>query len=319
MQTKERMETVTRKKREEKNEVNEMPKGELKYRMTNDFLFKAVFQRNTEALKGLLSALLGFKREEIKNLRVLNPIKEGMVIDDKAMILDLKLELNDDTIINIEMQVENEGNWEERSLTYLCRDFDQLKKGEGYKSVKKTIHIGILNFTPPGFPARFYTDYFFYHPNTGHKYSDKLAIYVLQLNQLDSEEEENCAPELYQWAQMFRAATWEELQMLAEKNEDMRKCVVEIKELTADERMRMECEAREDYYRRLLDASKYGIEQGIEQGIDIGKAQNLVVNIENAVKNLNLPLEQVCSALGTTTEAYYGAKEVCKKNTASGK
>lgn len=121
-------------------------------------------------------------------------------------------------------------------------------------------------------------------------------------------------PELYHWAQMFRATNWEELQMLAEKNEDVRKCVVEIKELTADERMRMECEAREDYYRRLSGAEKYGI----EQGIDIGKAQTLVANIENAVKNLNLPLEQVCSALGTTTEAYHNAKEVCNKNTSSG-
>lgn len=318
MQTKERMKSVTRKKREE-NVAYELPKGKLPYKMTNDFLFKAVFQRNIEALGGLLSALLGFKKDEIKNLRILNPIKEGMVIDDKAMILDLKLELNDNSIINIEMQVENEGDWEERSLTYLCRDFDQLKKGDAYKSVKKTIHIGILNFTPNGFPARFYTDYFFYHLNTEHKYSDKLAIYVLQLNQLGNEEDERNMPELYQWAQMFRATSWEELRMLAEKNEDVRECVLEIKELTADERMRMECEAREDYYRRLYGAELYGIEQGIEQGIDIGKAQNLVSNVENAMRNLNLPLEQVCSALGTMTDAYQKAKEVCEENASQAK
>lgn len=311
MQTKERMKAVSRKKRMDNAVTEKWPTGALKYTMTNDFLFKAVFQRNQGALEGLLCAMLGFKREEITSLRILNPVQDGMVIDDKAVILDLKLELNDNSIINIEMQVENEGDWEERSLTYLCRDFDQLKKGEDYRAVKKTIHIGILNFTPKGFPARFYTDYFFYHLNTEHRYSDKLAIYVLQLNQLGNEEDERNMPELYHWAQMFRATSWEELHMLAEKNEDVRKCVVEIKELTADERMRMECEAREDYYRRLSCAEKYGIEQGIEQGIDMGKAQMLVSSVENAMKNFDLSLEQTCAGLGATTEEYYKAKEIC--------
>lgn len=310
MQTKERMKAVVRKKEEDNGVAYELPTGELKYRMTNDFLFKTVLQHNTEALEALLCALLGFGKEQIKSLRILNPIEEGTIIDDKAMLLDLKLELNDDSLINIEMQMENEGNWEERSLTYLCRDFDQLKKGEDYKSVKKTIHIGILNFTPQGFPARFYTDYFFYHLNTGHKYSDKLAIYVLQLNQLDDKENEKNMPELYHWAQMFRATTWEELHMLAEKDKDMRECVYEIKKLTADEKMRMQCEAREDYYRRLSGATKHGI----EQGIDMGKAQMLIVNIENAMRNFNLSLEQACEGLGTTIEAYQKAEAACGQN-----
>ena len=161
-----------------------------------------------------------------------------------------------------------------------------------------------------GFPARFYTDYFFCHLNTGHKYSDKLAIYVLQLNQLDDKENEKDMPELYHWAQMFRATTWEELHMLAEKNRDMRECVYEIKKLTADEKMRMQCEAREDYYRRLSGATKYGI----EQGIDIGKAQMLIANIENAMRNFDLSLEQACEGLGTTVEAYQKAEAACVQN-----
>ena len=141
MQTEERMKTVDKKKKDY-GAAYELPTGAPKYRMTNDFLFKTVLQHNTEALEALLCALLGLGKEQIKSLRILNPIEEGTVIDDKAMLLDLKLELNDDSLINIEMQVENEGNWEERSLTYLCRDFDQLKKGEDYKPVKKRYTLG---------------------------------------------------------------------------------------------------------------------------------------------------------------------------------
>ena len=283
----------------------EFPRGEVKYRMTNDFMFKKVFQENSRALKGLLCALLDMEIEEIKTVKVLNPIREGDVIDDKSVVLDLRIDLNDSRIVDIEMQVEDEGNWEERSLTYLSREFDQLQTGESYKSVKQTIHIGILDFTPKGFPAKLYTDYYFYHYNTGHKYSDKMSILVLQLNQLGKKEDEEKMPELYHWAQVFKAASWEEMRMLAKENEGIKECVVTLKELTADERARMQYEAREDYQRRLKDAELYGVEQGIEKGIE----KNLVYSVDNAMHNLNLTLEQACTALGVTLESYQTAKE----------
>lgn len=101
------------------------------------------------------------RMEEIAEIRILNPIEIGDVIEEKKMILDLKLELNDSRILDIEMQVIDEGNWSERSLAYLCRAFDQLEMGEDYMEVKKTIHIGILDFTPQGFPEKLCLDYFF--------------------------------------------------------------------------------------------------------------------------------------------------------------
>lgn len=284
---------------------HEFPKGTIKYRMTNDFMFKKIFQQNKRALKGLLCALLDMKLEEIRTVKVLNPIEEGDVVNDKAVILDLLLELNDNRIIDIEMQVEDEGNWEERSLVYLSREFDQLHKGEIYENVKKTIHIGILDFTPKGFPEKLYMDYYFYHYNTGHKYSDKMSIRVLQLNQLGKKEDEEKMPDLYHWAQLFKATSWEEMRMLAKENEEIKECVVTLKELSADERARMQYEARLDYQRRLKGAEFHGMEKGIEKGIE----KNLVYTVDNAMRNLNLTLEQACTALGVTLEAYQTAKE----------
>ncbi len=104
-------------------------------------------------------------------------------------------------------------------------------------------------------------------------------------------------PELYHWAQMFKATSWEEVKMLAKKDEGIQECVLTWKELTDDERARMQYEAREDYQRRLKDAELYGIEK------------NLVSNIESAMHNLNLTLEQACAALGVTLDVYKSAKE----------
>lgn len=150
--------------------VVELSAGKLKYPLTNDFMFKAVLQRNQTALKGLLCALLHMQMEEIAEIRILNPIEIGGMIDEKMMMLDLKLELNDNRILDIEMQVLDEGNWPERSLAYLCRTFDQLEKGGKYLDAKETIHIGILDFTPKDFPKKLYLDYFFYNLDTAHKF-----------------------------------------------------------------------------------------------------------------------------------------------------
>lgn len=297
----------------EESVVVGLPTGKLKYPLTNDFMFKAVMQRNETALKGLLCALLNMKMKDITAIRILNPIEVGGMIDEKMMMLDLKLELNDSRILDVEMQVIDEGNWPERSLTYLCRSFDQLEKGEDYMEVKETMHIGILDFTPQGFPEKLYLDYYFYNLNTEHKYSDKMSIHVLELNQLENEENEREMPELYNWARLLKAETWEEMLMLAEKDKTIRECVLTYKELSADEKARMQSEARDDYYRRLNSAEKRGIRKGIEKGIAYGQKETasiLISNVDHAMESFHLNLEKACEGLGTTVEAYQAAKKL---------
>lgn len=286
--------------------------GKLAYRLTNDFMFKAVLQRNETALKGLLCALLDMDVGMIKSVRIMNPIESGRGIEDKLMMLDIKLEMNDSCIMDIEMQVMDEGNWPLRSLAYLSRSFDQLDKGESYQKIKETIHIGILDFTPEGFPEKLYLDYYFYNLDTAHKYSDKMSIRVLQLNRLGKKEDEAGMPELYHWAQLFKAETWEEMRMLSEKNAAIRECVVTYKELSEDEEAKMLAEAREDYYRRQKDmeiyATEKGLQKGMEQGLQQGQQQMLVSNVDHAMQSFSLTLEQACEGLGVAVEAYQSAK-----------
>lgn len=89
--------------------------------------------------------------------------------------------------------------------------------------------------------------------------------------------------------------------MLAEKSAAINECVVTYKELTADERAKMEAEAREDYYRCQKDLELYATEKGMKR--------MLVSNVDHAMQNLSLTLEQACEALGVTVEAYQAAKD----------
>ena len=74
---------------------------------------------------------------------------------------------------------------------------------------------------------------------------------MLQLNQLGRTDDMQSMSELYYWAQFFKATTWEEIKMLAQKNETIKQGIVTLKELTADEKVKMQLEAREQYYRDL--------------------------------------------------------------------
>ena len=48
------------------------------------------------------------------------------------------------------------------------------------------------------------------------------------------------------WARMFKAGTWEELRMIAEKNKYMSEAAMAMYELNTDEIIRQQCMARED-------------------------------------------------------------------------
>lgn len=101
--------------------------------------------------------------------------------------------------------------------------------------------------------------------------------------------------------------------MLAEKDETIRECVFTYKELTADEKARMQLEARDDYYRQLKDVEEWGIRKGIEKGLERGQkkaARMLLSNVEHAMVSFHVDLERACEGLGITAEAYQAAKEL---------
>lgn len=226
--------------------------GALTIPMTNDYLFRALLQRNNKVLKGLISALLHISPTDISSAVITNPIELGNHIDQKTFILDIRVSLNDAAILNLEMQVINEHNWIERSLSYLCRNFDQLKTGEEYQEARPVIQIGLLNFTLfPKLPE-FFATYKFLNVKNHSLYSDKLQIRVLDLTHIDLATMEDKQYQLDHWASLFKAKTWEEVMMLAQKNQCIGEAAETIYQLSQEEKIRLQCEAREDYYRTQL-------------------------------------------------------------------
>ncbi len=233
-----------------KRSISIPAQGPIAIPMTNDYLFRALLQRNNNVLKGLISALLHLSPADISSVVITNPVELGKKVDAKDFILDIKVVMNDYTIINLEMQVINEHNWTDRSLSYLCRSFDHLEEGEPYTTVRPVIQIGLLNFTLFPDHPEFYATYQFLNVKNYTLYSDKLRLSVLNLTHTDLATEEDKQYQIDYWASLFKSTTWEELKMLAENNEYIRQASETVYQLTQEEAIRQQCEAREDYYRR---------------------------------------------------------------------
>ena len=98
-------------------------------------------------------------------------------------------------------------------------------------------------------------------------YSDKLCIKVLDLTQLEkAKKQPGIDKKLLKWASIFKAETLEELEQLAGKEEVFENMVLTLKKLSEDEKIRMQCEAREDYERCLRSEYSAGKREGIEEG-----------------------------------------------------
>ena len=133
--------------------------GPIPYNLMNDYMFRVVLQENKFVLQGLIGSLLRLDQGDIRSVEIKNPIKLGEQIDDKTFVLDIEILLNNNTCLNLEMQVLNEGDWVDRSLSYLCRAYDELQHGEDYSEAKCAIHIGILGFTLFKDVPEFYASY----------------------------------------------------------------------------------------------------------------------------------------------------------------
>ena len=233
----------------------------------------AVLQKNEEVLRNLLATLLEMDEADIVDCHLENPIELGKEIEGKECILDVKLTLNNAKIINIELQVYKQTYWVERSLLYWARAFDNLKSGEDYSKLLPTYHIGILDFTLFEDHPKFMAQYQIMDVEDQFLYSDKLCIKVLDLTQLDAAKKQaNINKKLVKWASIFKAETLEELEQLANGEEVFEKMVVTMKKLSEDEKIRMQCEAREDYERCLLSEFNAGKREGEEIGEQRGRA-----------------------------------------------
>ena len=247
---KEKNEIGELKKFQESNEFEKAQTGKKIERLpiTNDYIFKRVFayEGNESILKDLLEAIL---KIDIQKIEIKNPEIVPFTKEEKRGLLDIKARLDNGTIIDIEMQIKNEKNTEERSTMYLGKMIsEQLQSGEEYNLLKKSIVIFITNYNflkrnsyhnvgKMKFDDAIKEEYV----DVGYVKEDEIASKYLEIHYIELPKFVKRNPEKYtkldQWMCLF-TQNREGIEMAEKENKEIKRAVRALDFISADEKER---------------------------------------------------------------------------------
>lgn len=171
-----------------------------------DFAFKCLF--GSESRKHLLIALLrAVLRIEIADVTILNPYNVKETPKAKTIVLDIKARLLDGALINVEMQMSSVKAYGERSLYYWASLYSaQLKQGEEYTGISRTVAIHIINNVLFENIAEYHLEFEIrsvQHPEL--RLTDRFSLHTIELPKLQLEPAQ-LSSELDAWCYFFNHA-----------------------------------------------------------------------------------------------------------------
>ncbi len=253
-----------------------------KFSLKADFAIKELFAHE-KVRKQFLSDVLGIPIAQIKSVRLTNPFLRKLLRRQKQGVLDIALVLNDDTKIDIEMQVHVQKHWVRRDLYYLARMYaDDLMLGENYGKLRRCVSISLLDFKL--FPEKQeYHSIYRLRDDAGRELTDLWEVHIIELGK------KLTGSAVDEWIRLFNAKSLEEVDMLMIKNEGMREAVEVVREMGLIRTLRW---VYDDYWKAKRD--RWAEDEYVR---DEGKIQARTEDILQLLEYVNagreLPLELV--------------------------
>ena len=272
-----------------------------KLTMKNDIMFKAFFSKkeNEKFLKSFLSAILG---EEVKIKRVIHDARlEQLTREQKYGILDLEVELENGEYVNIEMQLKNNNNMEERTTFYASKKItEQMVKGRPYKDLNKVIIISILDYNLINLPEYITKTVRVADKHREYEINNKVEFYYIELKKFREENPDMKEP-INQWLAFIDMEKGEWLEMAKKENKEIEEAVEEYETLTGDALVKRIAEIRLMSELEEQSALENAKNEGIEQGKREGLKQSKIETAKKLLK-LKMPIEQIIEITELTKE-----------------
>ena len=243
----------------------------------SDIVFRMFFadEKNKAFLISFLKSVLRLPEEEYKEIVIADPFLLPEYIGEKYCIIDVKLYTKNGKIIHIEIQLQVTNEMRDRIVFYDAKLItEQLGSGDKYVSIQKVVSIVITNEELIKNSSKYHHRFTLFDAQACVEFSDVIEIHTLELNKLPDRTD---GTDLYDWAKFIDAETEEELNMVAERNPEVKSAVVTLRKLSADEQARDLYERREKAMRdidsRERQAEERGMGIGMEKGMEKGKAE----------------------------------------------
>ena len=270
--------------------------------LTNDYVFKRIFAKpeNNQELKEFVEAILDIK---IKKIEVKNSEITKNYAGEKLGVLDIRATIDDNTILDIEMQVSNIYTFVNRNIGYGARLIaEDTRVSESYQGLKKFISINILaenllkrNTYHSIVHLKFDKNNPKKYVNMGYKEEQEDLTDIVEFHYIELKKFIKSKPgmnsKLEQWLWLLTGED-EKIKMASEENKTIEKVVEDLDEMSADENARIEAYKRKleiiDYNMTMAQAEERG-EKKKQQEIakkmkDEGMATETIVKITGLTK-----------------------------------
>ena len=277
-----------------------------------DVVFQSLFSKQNERItKAFAEALLEKKIEKIK----INEDKELFRgnPEDKLGILDLELDINDREKVDVEIQLVDRSNIQERLLYYFSKLYsNEIKRGDDYDKAKRVIMVAILDYDLELTKEikNMETKWKLREENNKDLVlTDKIEIDIIELSKVKDEYEKNKQNKKAQWALFINDSNNKEVGEIMKSNEDIEEAVVTVHKMTEDEKMRRIADLREKAIldekairrKGYQDGKSEGREEGLKEGRKEGRETERKENAKR-MKALNLSDEYICEILNISKE-----------------
>jgi predicted transposase/invertase (TIGR01784 family) len=261
-----------------------------------DSIFKSIFKDddNKDVVEGFLRAVLDIPaEEELVDIIVRDPELLPESDGEKLSILDVRLKIPGQGLVNVEMQLFRLPAMKERIMHYWAKTAArQLSAGEGYTGFKKVIMIVIAGFNFISDSTSYHNRYFLYDKEHDSRFTDLIEFDILELQKLPAEPDRT---ERWRWAKFFGSESDEDLRNVAKESEKIGKAMLTIEKLSADEEERVRAEyaemQRRDYRSRIDGAKREGRDESRVEIAQQMKVEGLDVALISKVTGL--PEEEI--------------------------
>ena len=249
-----------------------------------DFAFKELMM-NEKVRIGFLSAVLNINATDIRSAQMKNTNLTKAHQDEKQGILDVRLVMNDDTEINIEMQVVSMSTWTDRSVFYVSKMLsEQVGINRKYTNIKKCIGISIVDFNCIKQTNNYHTIYHIREDSDPTIiFSDKMEWHMVELPKLPKITD---GTSIYNWTKFFKTEKREEFEMLAQGNEYLQEAYRQLDIISQDEQKRMEYDSRTKMLYHMNTVRDEGRQEGRQEGIQKGRQEGIQESISAVIAGM---------------------------------
>lgn len=253
----------------------------LKY----DSIFREVFSHE-EVLRQFISDVTGIPLGSIQSVRVTTPFLPKEYRKQKQGILDIALVLNDDTKMDIELQIRVQKYWIKRNLFYIAQMYtNDLQAGQEYEHLKKCITISILDFSLT--EGEEYHSVYTLRDAAGRELTDLFEVHIIELNKKLKNNEA-----IDGWIQLFNAESVEELDMIKTKKEGILYAIDQLKTFGLIGILKWEYQMRQKAIRDRKGEDAYIRDEGRAEGRTLGETMKCAENILRLLeRNGEIPCE----------------------------